>query len=86
MCLEDWDEDMIPAKKQVTPSSFNGSILWKKWFARFCENIRTNVWNEAQVLGSLKEVLRDGPEEHTLYALKENGNGPLECLIELAAS
>ena len=84
--LSDWDEDAIPAKKHaVRPKPFTGKSMWKKWFGRWCEDVGTNVWNEAQCLGSLKECLRDGPGEHALWAFEEHGDGTLAGHMEIAA-
>ena len=84
--LSHGDRSAIPAKKQaVRPKPFTGNIPWKKWYARFCEDMTTNAWNEAQILGSLKEALRDGPGEHALWAFEEHGDNTLQCLVEIAA-
>lgn len=84
--LSDWDEDAIPAKKQaVRPKPFTGKSPWKKWFGRWCEDVESNVWNEQQCLGSLKECLRDGPGESALWAFEDHGDGSLDCLVEIAA-
>ena len=45
----------------------------------------TNGWNEAQIIGSLKVCLRDGPGDDALWAFEEHGDGTLECLVTTAA-
>ena len=76
----------IPAKKQaVTPKPFDGSISWKKWFSRFCEDMSTNGWNDSQIMGSLMTCLRDGPGEDALWTFEENGDGTLATLVTTAA-
>ena len=76
----------IPAKKQaVQPIPFTGLIPWKKWYIRFCEDMESNGWNEAQILGSLKWCLRDGPGDDALWAFEEHGDGTLQCLVVTAA-
>ena len=76
----------IPAKKTaIKPKPFDGTLPWKKWYNRFCNDMATNGWDETQIKGSLIECLRDGPGDDALWTFEENGDGTLRCLVTTAA-